>query len=373
MYCEAAPVKARSRRLADKTMQIVEAVNDARVLDAGGKEAYTLRTGERYVLYDAEAGHGLRDGALEVLSGLDRTLPAYAGEILRNQRLFLPFIGRQGDALVVAACLMALREAYPGITIDIAAPRAAREVFQSTPRCGKLLPYPAQAEYLADYRYYLSLEEVEAIPDGARRSFFDVFSTCLHTPRPAQPVNIEILLDIQARWRLPGSSRYKVALHVGVADSLRTYPLDLTGQLADRLIAAHCEVFLIGADVPNPCPSASDDGLHDLIDGTKTVADLAAVLSQMDLLIAGDSFPMHLAGAMEVKSLALFTSTDAVLSKDYPGTHALKSTAGCSPCYVAVGPCPLGHATCIAHRELCFDPHAITKHALRLLAVGPNA
>ncbi len=372
MYCAAAPVIARSRRPIDTTMQIVEAVNDAHVLDAGGKEAYTLRTGERYVLYDAEAGHGLRDGALQVLSGLDRTLPAYAGEILRNQPLFLPFIGRQGDALVVAACLAALREAYPGITIDIAAPRAAREVFQSTPRCGKLLPYPAQAEHLSDYRYYLSLEDVEAIPDGARRSYYDVFSTCLRTPRPARPVNIEIPLDIQARWRLPDSSRHKVALHVGVADSLRTYPLDLTGQLADRLIAAHCEVFLIGADVPNPCPSASDDGLHDLIDGTKTVADLAGVLSQMDLLIAGDSFPMHLAGAMEVKSLALFTSTDAVLTKDYPGTHALKSTAGCSPCYVAVSPCPLGHTACIAHRETCFEPHAIAERALRLLAVGPN-
>ena len=39
-------------------MQIVEALADADVLDAGGQEAYTLQAGCRYVVYDSEAAHG---------------------------------------------------------------------------------------------------------------------------------------------------------------------------------------------------------------------------------------------------------------------------------------------------------------------------
>ena len=89
-------------------MQIVEALGEARVLDADGQAAYNLRAGRQYLLYDCEVAHGLRDAALKLTVGLDRVLPVYRRHPLDRQRLILPFIGRQGDAVVAASCVAAL-------------------------------------------------------------------------------------------------------------------------------------------------------------------------------------------------------------------------------------------------------------------------
>ena len=79
----------------------------------------------------------------------------------------------------------------------------------------------------------------------------------------------------------------------------------------------------------------------------------------MSALVTGDSFPMHLAGAMGVPTIAVFTATDRVLGSDYPSVTALQSATECSPCRIAIGSCPLGHNECIAHRDASIDPQAI--------------
>ena len=85
------------------------------------------------------------------------------------------------------------------------------------------------------------------------------------------------------------------------------------------------------------------------------------MISQLDLLVTADSFPMHLAGAMGVPTLTIFTATDPSLVSDYASVTALPSGAECSPCRVAEGACPLGHGECVAHRDLSVAPEAIVR------------
>jgi ADP-heptose:LPS heptosyltransferase len=353
------------------SVQIVEAVADVNVLDVGGQAAYALRTGCRYVVHDSEAGHGLRDGALKLTASLDRVLPIYHGETLRQHRLILPFIGRRGDALVVASCLAALKERYPEVTVDIAAPDALREVLCLMPRLGEQLPYPPLAEKIEHYDYYLSFEEVEAVPCGWQRSYADVFSACLHIPCPSSPPQITVPPEVQRRWTLGTIRRPRVAVHVGRSDSLRSYPQDLLDHLVQYLIDARFEVYLVGAgDAPRRVGTHGTESAHDLCGRTATAADLAAVLMQMDAVMSGDSFPMHLAGMIGVPTLALFTATDAVIGSDYPAVVAIQSRVGCSPCRTAGGVCPLGHGRCIAHRDRSVSPGSIVGHLETLASVA---
>lgn len=358
-------------------MQIVEALGQVRVYDSGGQFAYSLHAGQRYLLYDREVGLGLRDEALELIAGIEQRLPAYNREPLDKHRLILPFIGRQGDAIVAASCVAALTERYPEITVDVVCMPQARAVWELMPTFGELLAYPIEAEKLDRYAYHLSFEEVEAIPHGGQRSCADLFSQCLRTPRPVRPAKVIVPHDVRTRWNLPAisggrqgvrgtsgrSSRPGVAIHVGARGNLRSYPHDLMSELADGLAFAGLEVYLVGrADSRDDATFPVAPGVHDLLGQTPTVADLAAVLEQMQVVVTGDSLPLHLAGALGVTTHSIFTSTDAVIGSDYPSVTAWQSDERCSPCRLADGKCPLGHSECVAHRASSLSPQRIVEH-----------
>lgn len=352
-------------------VQIVETIANAEVFDASGHAAFVLRAGVRYILHDSEAGFGLRDGALKLVTGLDRTLPVYNGQTLDRHHLILPFIGRRGDAVVVASCLAALRQKHPEVSIDIAAPDSPRDVLQLMPRFGELYAYPLEADRVGDYDYYLSFENIEAAPNGAGRSCADLFSRCLRTPRPHSPPSVVVTADARRRWRLEATDRPRVAIHGGRSGNQRSYPQDTAERLAHELVDAGFDVYWIGEDAPaRRARLFSAQRIHDLVGRTPTPADLAAVLAQMHVLVTSDSFPMHLAGALGIPTIALFTATDAVLGSDYASVVTVQSQAVCSPCRVATGACPLGHAECIAHRDPSISPSAIVEHVHSLVQVA---
>ena len=352
-------------------MQIVEAMADADVLDASGRPTYRVRAGHRYVVHDREAGYGLRQAALRLIAGLDRRLPCYRGQPLASDRLILPFIGRMGDAIVTASCLSALTDRYPDVTVDIALPDAAREVFELFPPFGRLRPYPVEESCLAEYDYYLSFEAVDAIQDGSRRSCIDVFSACLKTPPPMKPVGVIVPSEARDRWRWLSSDRPGVAIHVGRTDSLRSYPRDLLKELVRRLAREELNVYLVGAaGATDRLADLSGDSVIDLVGRTGSCADLAAVLAMMQVVVTGDSFPLHLAGALGIPTVAIFTATDAVIGRDYPSVIAFQSQASCSPCRAADGACPLGHGECIAHRDPSVDPDHLVACIHTVVRIG---
>ncbi len=341
-------------------MQLVEAIADTTVLDARGQTAYLIRGGVQYVLYDQEAAAALRDGVITLVAGLDRRLPHYTGEPLDGQRLILPFIGRLGDAIVTASCIGALKDRYPAVSVDIATPDAAREVFELMPSVGHLHPYPIDDACLDDFDYYLSFEHIEAVSRGDARSYADVFSRCLYTPRPNAPARISVPAHVEDRWALSSCARPRAAIHVGLRESLRSYPEDMVDELIRRLVEEQFDVYLVGAGNASQRVSDTDrSGVHDLTGRTPSPADLAAVLRQVNVLVTGDSFPLHLAGALGIPTIALFTATDRIIGTDYPSVTSLQSKAECSPCRVADGACPLGHVECVAHRDSSFAPVSI--------------
>lgn len=353
-------------------MHIVEAIADTVVKDAGGNDTYPLRRGERYLVHDHEAGFGLRDGALVLREPVENILPRYRGDTSTARRLLIPFIGRLGDALALASCAAALRESAPGVSLDVACLKPVCDVLAAFPGIVRTIEYPVHAAKLADYDHYASFEHIEAVPDAHARSLADVFSQCLHTPRPIAPAGPVIPEDVVAKWAGTGGldldgtgashARPRVAIHPGLPACPRSYPLDLAKRLSRLLVGGGMTVYWIGATSSRAIqPPSLGDHVFDLVNRTPKTADLAAVLKCMDAVVTCDSFPMHLAGALGATTIAIFTSTNAVLASDYPSVTALQADVACSPCGVAEGACPLGHARCIAHRGDALEPDRIAK------------
>jgi heptosyltransferase-2 len=86
--------------------------------------------------------------------------------------------------------------------------------------------------------------------------------------------------------------------------------------------------------------------LHPVVGPDLDLADLAAVLSHLDLLVTNDSGPMHLAAAVGVRCVALFGPTDPRrTSPAGDGHRVLYTDRWCSPCLRRR--CPLIHHRCL--------------------------
>ncbi len=67
--------------------------------------------------------------------------------------------------------------------------------------------------------------------------------------------------------------------------------------------------------------------------GRTTLSILAALIARCRAFVTNDSGPMHLAAALQVPVIALFGSTDPVVTGPYgPGHRVIRVATGCSPC-----------------------------------------
>ena len=132
-----------------------------------------------------------------------------------------------------------------------------------------------------------------------------------------------------------------IACHVSATNGQsKRWPVPYWATLLDRLIREeNVHVILTGA--PNDLPLIEkvtrrmrEQPLN--LAGKTSLAQLAALLKRADLLISGDSGPVHMATAVETPVIAIHGPTNPALSGPV-SRHAtvLRSDIWCSPCYMA--------------------------------------
>jgi len=122
----------------------------------------------------------------------------------------------------------------------------------------------------------------------------------------------------------------------------KRWPVPHWATLLDRLIDARVQVVLTGApgDLPliESVTSRMKQKAYNFA-GKTSLAQLVALLQRADLLITGDSGPMHIAAAVGKPLIAIHGPTDPAQSGPVsPLATVLKSDIWCSPCYNAKGP-----------------------------------
>jgi lipopolysaccharide heptosyltransferase II len=178
------------------------------------------------------------------------------------------------------------------------------------------------------------------------------------TVDPAARDEVEALLS-RARPGSPAAQAHGplVVCHLGSHNGYaKRWPLPYWARLIDRL--AHeldARIVLTGTSGDLPIIEAvlgrTRMASHALnLAGQTSLTQLAALMHMADLVISGDSGPMHIAAAVGAPLIAIHGPTDPALSGPIsPQATVLRSTIWCSPCYDARHP-----ADCRFHSVQCM-------------------
>lgn len=103
------------------------------------------------------------------------------------------------------------------------------------------------------------------------------------------------------------------------------------------------------ADLTDQIASLAGTRLLDLA-GQVSLEELAGILASADLVMSGDSGPLHLATQLGRPVVGIYGPSDPALSGPFGGAfEVVRLDLPCSPCYKATAPaiCPLGHHRCM--------------------------
>lgn len=140
---------------------------------------------------------------------------------------------------------------------------------------------------------------------------------------------------LQASGRRDGEPL--VALQVGASKAIRQWPAASFTALATELTRAGARVLLVGGNGDRPLAAAVAAAVGaGAIDtcGRTSVADLAALLARADVLVSGDTGPMHMAVAVGTPVVGLFFGPASPFDTGpYSADNVLLHAAvPCTPC-----------------------------------------
>jgi lipopolysaccharide heptosyltransferase II len=151
---------------------------------------------------------------------------------------------------------------------------------------------------------------------------------------------VEMLLDHEGLR----PDRALIACHISSNNGQsKRWPIPYWATLIDHLIRED-DVNVIFTGASNDLPLIEEVLRHTRerpinMAGKTNLTQLAALLQRADLLITGDSGPMHIAEAVGTPLIAIHGPTNPLLSGPIsPSATILRSDIWCSPCYNAKGP-----------------------------------
>jgi lipopolysaccharide heptosyltransferase II len=237
-----------------------------------------------------------------------------------------------------------LRSAHYDLCLSLAGDWAS--VFAFFSRAHRRVGYQGEAYpfFMTDpvegRRYRVRQHEVDYIADLARAAGGTVEGA---QREPKLTVDAQAREDVKALLAGYGVQEgdLLIAAHAGATNGLaKRWPIPHWARLADLLIEQlGATVILTGApsdaEIVDAIVSRMRKQPINLV-GKTNVPQLAALLERCDLVISGDSGPLHIAGAVGTSVIAIHGPTDPGLSgpagKD---ATVLRLGIWCSPCYDA--------------------------------------
>lgn len=152
-----------------------------------------------------------------------------------------------------------------------------------------------------------------------------------------------------------GSRGPAVAIHAGARNGqAKRWPPAHIAALIDRLVG-ELDALVVLTGAPNEEPLARAIARRSRrsflnLTGTTTIPELVALIAACDVLITGDSGPMHIACAVGTPVVALHGPTDPAISgPTAPDAIIVRHRLWCAPCYdaSATAECRFGNPVCM--------------------------
>ena len=312
-----------------------------------------------------------------------------------------------GDAVLSTPMLRALRERFPEAAIDVVASQCNNEIFETNPHVRRVhiskrnwlargagrQRYFGEAFRLARrmrrFRYDLGIDprgdflvalvlSLAGIPRRlgwacggggflltdvarwdasrheveSRRALLETVGVRTASTQPelgpswADNYHVRELLAAVPDFRLP-----LTVVHVGAGTPAKRWPVNHMARLVQRLAQVFGgSVILVGDSGDQPLGRKLARSCAQTIDwtGRLTLMQLAALLSEANLFIGGDSGPGHISAALGTPSVMLFSGTnrDECWRPIGPEVHVLRRAVICSPCHLKA--CPIAGHPCMS-------------------------
>ncbi len=181
--------------------------------------------------------------------------------------------------------------------------------------------------------------------------------------RPAGPVEFPV--------RFPKAQLADPAPRIGIVPVSRwptkNWPAESFTAVARTLRSeARASIFLLGGpDNVTACAKIAGQLGGPLVNqaGRLSLVETGSVLAGLDLLIANDSGPMHMAAALGVPVLAVFGATDPGRTRPFGASHRVEHLGlPCQPCFRKT--CQFGDNRCLAG----LAPERVATTALEMLS-----
>jgi len=155
-------------------------------------------------------------------------------------------------------------------------------------------------------------------------------------PDPQAEVKINQLLQENGKEH----REKKIGLVIGSSPKWPTkrWPMQNFVALIERLLANYaCKIVLIGSPEDQSVLNGQTLFQHEKVInmiGQTSARELVALMKRLDVVVTGDTAPLHVAGAFDKKIVALFGPTDPQRHMP-PGHHSvvLHRSLSCQPCY----------------------------------------
>jgi ADP-heptose:LPS heptosyltransferase len=193
---------------------------------------------------------------------------------------------------------------------------------------------------------------------NARRLVRTAFDrTPAESARPLLTIPEPALRAANDRLGSSGSrSGPRIGMHVSGGRAIKQWDLDRFADVAARLIdERHATLVLTGSAVDRPLVNTVISALapRSVVDATGDVdlVELAAMLQQLDLLVTGDTGPMHLAYTVGTPVVAVFgPSAPQRYGPIGPDDRIIRVDLPCSPCNRIRQP----PSRCVGHTPDCL-------------------
>jgi len=191
-----------------------------------------------------------------------------------------------------------------------------------------------------------------------------------------RPGRTQVHLSPRAREAAAEALRHvprpRVALSPGASQATKRWPAERFAEVAQALAEAGASVVLAGGPADRPALRAFLEACRVPVSADLTalrVEALAAALSEVDLLVACDSGPVHLAQAVGTPALAIFGPTSPERWGPKAPGRVVSLSLPCAPCSNHGGPrCPKGHHRCMV--ELGSDEVVTAANEMLAARVG---
>ncbi len=322
----------------------------------------------------------------------DKTLAVYR-EVEAEKKILVIKLGAVGDLILVIPSLRMLRERFPKARIALLVDRKLVSLVALCPYLDEIIPVdrgrlPGMDYFLKTARkirhegFDLSVDfqnskwtHLLAFFSGIHERFGfarGIFGLLLNRPdrnfKVAEPPvrhqfrilsrlgvskleeSLELWPDAEAEERVDrllqacngNPETPLIGLVIGSSPQWPTkrWPLFYFSELAGRLVADNCRVVLIGSEEDAKALNGPDfkkqEGVIDLA-GKTSLRELTALMRRLKVLVTGDTAPLHVAGAVRTKLVAIFGPTDPKRHMPpVPGAMVLTRRLACQPCYKGV-------------------------------------